>query len=92
MNTSTFGMARMLCAVFLANLIAAKEVDKQYATLSKDKYGTVHLSSTNESMPFSINGINIVQAISEAIACTQKQCPPNFYRTGCHSIMFMANS
>eukprot|EP01147_Barroeca_monosierra_P009058 gene9058-10347_t len=65
------------------HLIVTIAASNSHASLYKDVNGTLHVFSTNEHMPFAVNGINIFRAVDGAVKCIQLPCPPYHFRTGC---------
>lgn len=69
------------------HLIVTIAASNSHASLYKDVNGTLHVFSTNEHMPFAVNGINIFRAVDGAVKCIQLPCPPYHFRTGCEGLM-----
>eukprot|EP01147_Barroeca_monosierra_P006615 gene6615-biopygen7524 len=57
------------------------------AKLFHDSNRTVHLVSPNLSLPFSVNGMDVFQAMSNIVKCMKTPCPLHHYRSGCERIM-----
>eukprot|EP01147_Barroeca_monosierra_P005192 gene5192-biopygen7001 len=63
----------------------------QSTSLLKDKNGTLHVFSENVDLPFAINNIGVLEAMSALAKCLQSSCPPHHYRSGCEELMSKGN-